>query len=401
MSQSYHLKQELKDQFAESKGELWFTSYLGYEQSKFPVDFVIGQDGETYRAILQYPQSGKKLYYDGDYTSGEVFTLAEYDNTGTLTGHLNLSKKGDHISAIWNVSDVESSIPLLLIPDKIGKRKVPKLNLAAYYRGQFMGKEVECKVYYQKGKILLTISSDKAYNEIGLQSEDLFHQSYKTATTEIVGVSIDNLNVTVTDDKLLLKTLFDDKEKVTELTLIETLPAKSLFISGFKSHLEISLPDHIGKNFNKWLNRLERISSIDKTRILQENRDNDFAFEERYAEWVGLDTKISYFDAHYLSGDVFIYTSKGLAMESFVYDRLKDKFLDIADVISPNAIKKLNAKETEPYSQVKISEDGFLFHGDFDVNFGLQKTKLSFADIASAGQDIIANKAIRKHFLNK
>jgi len=400
-AQTYHLKQELKEQFAESNGELWFTSYLGFEKSKFPVDFVIGQDGETYRAILQYPMSDKKLYYDGDYSDEDNFSLAEYDESGTLTGHLKLSKKPDHISAEWYVTDVESTVSILLIPDKIGRIKNPVVPMAANYKGNFMGNVVDCKAYYQKNGLLLILTSNDQQVELLLEYKDDLFSTYEMVNTQLFDHTYDKVIFQITENKLSTQLVRSGKSTLMELSLTEILPAKTIYIAGYKSHLDVSLPVQLGKKFQKWTSSILALTDKDKQRIQNENIEDDFSFEERYKEWVGVDTKISYFDTNYMSGDVFIYTSDGLAMESFVYDRLKDKFLDITDVISSKAIKTLNNSKTEMYSQVQISADGFLFHGEYDVNFGLQKSKLSFADIATSDQDIIANKALRKHFLNK
>lgn len=399
LSQTYHLKKEVLDMFADTKNDIWVTTYMGYESSIYPVDFILGHDGDKYKGIMYYPDVREKIYFEGTGNTTQ-FILEEYNDVGQHIGRLNIEKKGQLVVGDWISVETKKSMSVLFIEDKVQRYELPKSMdmLAGSFSTLLNNSKFNIKCYKVADDLEVYFSNNEANTHITMK---MASPGIYTSTEEInLGdLSLSKAQLILQDEEKLLSLMVNRKQLHLNLLVNETIGIeRDTYVTPYSKVNIESIETSNGKLYS-WLNKKLEPLVEDVNLIKEKNRNNEYSYIDRNTETVGASLKITYLDPRYISGNIYTYRLKSINEEPFIYDRQKDKIIKWRDLVNDENILDDIKKNLKGKNQLMIDEKGLLLIGEYDLIRGASIFQISYKELKNRYNKLIINRNFRKHFL--
>ncbi len=385
------------DMFDDSSAEIWVRTFQGLEDYIYPVDFLLAQNGSKYKAIIHYKSSQDKLYYEGEYTKDNEIQLAEFSLDGYQTGKINLSLKKR--SCTGTLTDGSSDVALVLVEDRVNNIETPKAanyHGVKVYAGNKAGKDILLNVIKKKAKVIVWMTGMNDYVEAS--NIDILHHKYQLSDVKIGDVS--NRDLYIEEKENTLIAFYNNiKTDSVELSLVEELSYDIDTWASFYTKYNECLPAIESKNMVKWCTS----QKVKVAQILVEAKLEDvtgsYIQNQKEVRMLGVDCSVRYLDVDFISGDILTYSPDGMWIDSFIYLRKKDKFLELKDIVHIKKLLTAFDKLDKTYDQVELVTGGIQLSTTYDVLAGKKSLVISYDDIAAIDKTIIKHKSLRKNFL--
>jgi len=388
-AQSYHVKKELVALFEDQSLDIWVKTYEGLEDSRYPIHFIVAQDGKTYKAILHYPDSGDKLYYDAKYTEDKTIEFTEKNESGQPSGSLVTHVFDNHISGTWTDLSFRKTSNILAIEDKVGK--LPRL---------------KCENLYKVSTYTYPHDKDKTANLYECGDHTFYYDNMENISAPLGMIYPHTYALVTPNDSIVIKSSNDltytnygsKSSKKVILNKKEILKSTCHTWATYDTRFSVIIPKYESKEFQEWTSVLVQKGNDHLESIKKSEKNLKSELTDRNGTWAGIDTRVSYFDERYISGDVF-YFLEDTKLENFVYDRKKDKFLEAEEIVDFNLARQYFTNLGMDHRHIKLTDTGLVFSRDFDIIQGSDEIEILFSDINKEKSKLIKYKPLRNHVL--